>query len=53
MMTIAMQDMVRAMVPQLRAWAGDPDVACVLIKGTGAKAFCAGGPYSSPTLVTL
>lgn len=29
--------------PQLRAWAEDDAVHCVVIQGTGEKAFCAGG----------
>jgi enoyl-CoA hydratase len=35
--------MVRAMDAQLRAWAADPAVAHVVIRGAGDKAFCAGG----------
>jgi len=36
-------EMVRAMHPQLIDWANDPDVAHVLVRGAGEKAFCAGG----------
>lgn len=28
---------------QLKRWAQDPQIACVLLRGEGAKAFCAGG----------
>ncbi len=35
-------DMAAAMLDQLRAWADDRDVECVMVEGTG-KAFCAGG----------
>ena len=35
--------MIRALVPRLRDWAGDPSVAAVLVKGAGDRAFCAGG----------
>lgn len=36
-------NMVRLIDPQLRAWADDDAVKCVLIEGAGEKAFCAGG----------
>lgn len=36
-------DMVRAFAPRLEAWEEDPEIAAVLIKGAGEKAFCAGG----------
>jgi len=36
-------DMVRLLVPRLRAWAADPAVAGVLLDAAGDKAFCAGG----------
>lgn len=36
-------DMVRLIDPQLRAWAADPAIAAVAIRGQGARAFCAGG----------
>ncbi|MBS27956.1 MAG: enoyl-CoA hydratase [Alphaproteobacteria bacterium] len=35
--------MVRAMQPQLEAWAADTDIDAVVIQGAGEKAFCAGG----------
>lgn len=36
-------DMIHAMTARLAEWAGDPDIASVLIRGAGEKAFCAGG----------
>lgn len=36
-------DMVDLLLPQLRAWQSDKDVACVLLRGSGDRAFCAGG----------
>ncbi len=36
-------DMIREMQPKMEAWAADPAVAAVVIKGAGEKAFCAGG----------
>src|SRR5438105_2452819 len=36
-------DMYRRFDPMLRAWAGDPDIRAVLIRGAGERAFCAGG----------
>ncbi|MEP9353489.1 enoyl-CoA hydratase/isomerase family protein [Xanthobacter sp. KR7-65] len=35
--------MVREIQPRLRAWAADPAITRVVIKGAGEKAFCAGG----------
>ena len=35
--------MIEVLGEQLHAWAQDPGVACVLLRGNGAKAFCAGG----------
>jgi enoyl-CoA hydratase len=35
--------MVSAMRRQLEQWAGDPAVRCVVIRGAGERAFCAGG----------
>lgn len=40
-------DMVRLLDPQLRRWAEDPRVACVILYGSGEKAFCAGGDIRS------
>ncbi len=36
-------DMIRIMDPQLRAWADDDRVVGVYLRGTGERAFCAGG----------
>ncbi|MCR9256148.1 MAG: enoyl-CoA hydratase/isomerase family protein [Alphaproteobacteria bacterium] len=36
-------EMIRAIAPQLDAWAADDSIASVLIEGAGEKAFCAGG----------
>src|SRR6202023_1461283 len=36
-------DMYRRFDPMLRAWADDPGVKTVLIRGAGDRAFCAGG----------
>lgn len=35
--------MILALDERLRAWAEDPEIACVLLRGNGPKAFCAGG----------
>ncbi|WP_017938784.1 enoyl-CoA hydratase/isomerase family protein [Zestomonas thermotolerans] len=35
--------MIEALSHQLRAWQDDPAIACVLLRGNGPKAFCAGG----------
>src|SRR3546814_15367238 len=35
--------MVRAIHPQLMAWAADEAVEVIVVKGAGEKAFCAGG----------
>ena len=35
--------MVVAMKAQLDAWAGDPEISCVAVRGAGERAFCAGG----------
>lgn len=40
-------DMVRAMRQALEAWAGDPDVAYVIVEGAGEKGLCAGGDVVS------
>jgi enoyl-CoA hydratase/carnithine racemase len=36
-------DMVDRLLPQLRAWRDDSRIACVLLRGSGDRAFCAGG----------
>ncbi|MCS6240627.1 enoyl-CoA hydratase/isomerase family protein [Shewanella baltica] len=36
-------DMVRAMTAQLNLWKKDPLIACIVLDGSGEKAFCAGG----------
>lgn len=36
-------DMAESLLAQLRAWADDPSIACVVLQGAGDKAFCAGG----------
>lgn len=40
-------DMFRLLGPQLRRWAEDPQIACVILHGAGEKAFCAGGDIRS------
>ncbi|WP_116809611.1 enoyl-CoA hydratase/isomerase family protein [Steroidobacter cummioxidans] len=40
-------DMIRLLDPQLRRWAEDPGIACVVLHGAGEKAFCAGGDIRS------
>ncbi|GAB4179571.1 MAG: enoyl-CoA hydratase/isomerase family protein [Thalassobaculales bacterium] len=35
--------MIEAMSPQLDAWAADPAVHAVVVRGAGERAFCAGG----------
>jgi len=35
--------MIRAFDPALKAWAHDPDVKAVVVRGAGDRAFCAGG----------
>ena len=35
--------MLEALAPRLQAWQDDPDIACVLLRANGSKAFCAGG----------
>ena len=35
--------MIEVLDEQLQAWASDPGVVCVLLRGAGPKAFCAGG----------
>lgn len=38
---------IRALYPQLRAWALDEDIAAVFLHAAGEKAFCAGGDVKS------
>lgn len=35
--------MIEALDAKLKAWADDPGIACVMLRGNGPKAFCAGG----------
>ncbi|MCQ4243677.1 enoyl-CoA hydratase/isomerase family protein [Stutzerimonas decontaminans] len=35
--------MIEALLDRFTRWASDPGVVCVLLRGNGAKAFCAGG----------
>jgi enoyl-CoA hydratase len=39
--------MCLAMTAQLGAWKDDPAIACVVVRGTGDRAFCAGGDIRS------
>ncbi len=39
--------MVRSLTQQLQAWADDPEVHAVVLRGAGEKAFCAGGDIRS------
>ncbi|WP_379559126.1 enoyl-CoA hydratase/isomerase family protein, partial [Pseudomonas sp. MD330_10] len=39
--------MILALGDRLEAWAKYPQIVCVLLRGTGAKAFCAGGEVRS------
>lgn len=36
-------EMVDLLLPQLRTWQSDSKIACVLLRGSGDRAFCAGG----------
>lgn len=36
-------EMVRQLDQQLIAWQDDPSIACILLRGEGERAFCAGG----------
>ncbi|XP_055967735.1 3-hydroxyisobutyryl-CoA hydrolase, mitochondrial [Sorex fumeus] len=36
-------NMIRQIYPQLKKWEQDPETFLIIIKGTGEKAFCAGG----------
>lgn len=44
--------MVRKMNAQLEAWASDNSVQAVVIRGEGARAFCAGGDVKAVALAT-
>ena len=35
--------MILALAERLEAWANDPQIVCVMVRGNGEKAFCAGG----------
>lgn len=35
--------MIRELDARLALWADDPDIVCVFLRGSGTKAFCAGG----------
>ncbi len=39
--------MINALSDKLNAWATDPQIVCVLLRGNGSKAFCAGGEVRS------
>ncbi|MFO2463979.1 enoyl-CoA hydratase/isomerase family protein [Pseudomonas sp. 15FMM2] len=39
--------MILALGERLDTWAKDPQIVCVLLRGNGAKAFCAGGEVRS------
>ncbi|RXM37279.1 3-hydroxyisobutyryl-CoA hydrolase, mitochondrial [Acipenser ruthenus] len=41
--------MIRQIYPQLKKWEKDPETSIVIIKGTGGKAFCAGGDIRGET----
>lgn len=40
-------DIIRLLDSQLRRWAADSNIACVILHGAGNKAFCAGGDIRS------
>ena len=40
-------DMIKLLEPQLKAWADDSNIAMVVLRGAGEKAFCAGGDVVS------
>ena len=39
--------MILALDERMEAWAKDPQIVCVLLRGNGPKAFCAGGEVRS------
>ncbi|TFK13609.1 disks large-associated protein 3 [Platysternon megacephalum] len=41
--------MIRQIYPQLKTWEKDPETFLIIIKGTGGKAFCAGGDIRAIT----
>nr|XP_042698371.1 3-hydroxyisobutyryl-CoA hydrolase, mitochondrial isoform X2 [Chrysemys picta bellii] len=41
--------MIRQIYPQLKTWEKDPETSLIIIKGTGGKAFCAGGDIRAIT----
>ncbi|XP_054828948.1 3-hydroxyisobutyryl-CoA hydrolase, mitochondrial [Eublepharis macularius] len=41
--------MIRQIYPQLKRWEQDPETFLIIIKGTGGKAFCAGGDIRAIT----
>ncbi|NXF74503.1 HIBCH protein, partial [Sclerurus mexicanus] len=41
--------MIQQIYPQLKMWEQDPETFLIIIKGTGAKAFCAGGDIRAMT----
>lgn len=45
-------DMIRVMKPELDAAAADPAIRAVIIRGTGGRAFCAGGDVRAVALAT-
>lgn len=45
--------MILALGERLDAWAKDPNIVCVLLRGNGPKAFCAGGEVRSLALACL
>jgi enoyl-CoA hydratase/carnithine racemase len=40
-------NMIRLLDRQLREWAADPAIVCIVLHGAGEKAFCAGGDVRS------
>ncbi|NWY52251.1 HIBCH protein, partial [Chionis minor] len=41
--------MIQQIYPQIKAWEQDPETFLIIIKGTGGKAFCAGGDIRAIT----
>ncbi|NWQ77525.1 HIBCH protein, partial [Columbina picui] len=41
--------MIQQIYPQIKAWEQDPETYLIIIKGTGGKAFCAGGDIKAIT----